>query len=76
MPLGGRRVPPPSRSAMTTLPASVPCPICKKPVPTADDARPGSFPFCCDRCRLIDLGRWADGAYVIPGTTPVEPDEA
>jgi endogenous inhibitor of DNA gyrase (YacG/DUF329 family) len=23
------------------------------------------FPFCSDRCRLIDLGKWASGAYVI-----------
>jgi endogenous inhibitor of DNA gyrase (YacG/DUF329 family) len=29
------------------------------------------FPFCSDRCRLVDLGRWLGGAYRIPGT-PVE----
>ena len=23
------------------------------------------FPFCSDRCRLIDLGKWASGAYRI-----------
>jgi endogenous inhibitor of DNA gyrase (YacG/DUF329 family) len=42
------------------------CPICSKPffVATIDDLP--SFPFCSDRCRLIDLGRWADGAYAIP----------
>jgi hypothetical protein len=37
------------------------CPICKKP---ADKNNP-DFPFCSDRCRLIDLGKWASGAYVI-----------
>jgi len=37
------------------------CPICKKPT---DKANP-DFPFCSDRCRLIDLGKWASGAYVI-----------
>jgi hypothetical protein len=37
------------------------CPICRKPV-TAQDAE---FPFCSARCRLIDLGKWASGAYVI-----------
>jgi endogenous inhibitor of DNA gyrase (YacG/DUF329 family) len=21
------------------------------------------FPFCSERCRLIDLGKWASGAY-------------
>ena len=39
------------------------CPICKKSVaPDAPD-----FPFCCERCRLIDLGNWATDKYVIPG---------
>ena len=37
------------------------CPICKKPV-NKDNS---DFPFCSDRCRLIDLGKWASGAYVI-----------
>ena len=29
------------------------------------------FPFCSERCRLVDLGRWLDGVYTIPGP-PVE----
>ena len=37
------------------------CPICKQAV-TSDVA---DFPFCSDRCRLIDLGKWSSGAYVI-----------
>jgi uncharacterized protein len=37
------------------------CPICKKPVKSKD----ADFPFCSDRCRQIDLGKWASGAYVI-----------
>ena len=24
-------------------------------------------PFCSERCRLIDLGKWMDGSYVMPG---------
>ena len=24
------------------------------------------FPFCSDRCRLIDIGRWHDEEYRIP----------
>jgi endogenous inhibitor of DNA gyrase (YacG/DUF329 family) len=44
------------------------CPICKKPVePGAPD-----FPFCTERCRLIDLGNWASGEYRIPGA-PAQP---
>jgi len=23
-------------------------------------------PFCSERCKLIDLGAWADGSYSIP----------
>jgi endogenous inhibitor of DNA gyrase (YacG/DUF329 family) len=42
------------------------CPICKKVV-TSKEAE---FPFCSDRCRLIDLGKWASGAYVI--SSPVQ----
>jgi endogenous inhibitor of DNA gyrase (YacG/DUF329 family) len=37
------------------------CPICKKSVKSTD----ADFPFCSDRCRLIDLGKWASGGYVI-----------
>ena len=47
------------------------CPICAKDVP------PGSeeYPFCSERCRLIDLGKWASGGYVI--SSPVtDADEA
>ena len=44
------------------------CPICKKPVPDAAPRTEGAkhFPFCSDRCKLIDLGRWLDGKYQIP----------
>ena len=23
-------------------------------------------PFCCERCKLIDLGAWATGKYRVP----------
>ena len=39
------------------------CPICKKDVKLGDP----EMPFCSERCRLIDLGNWASGKYVIPG---------
>jgi endogenous inhibitor of DNA gyrase (YacG/DUF329 family) len=51
------------------------CPICSKPfeVSSLDDLP--SYPFCSKRCRLIDLGRWADGKYVLPAneTPPASP---
>ncbi|MCB4810401.1 DNA gyrase inhibitor YacG [Methylovorus menthalis] len=30
-------------------------------------------PFCSERCKLIDLGLWADEGYRIP--QPIEPDD-
>lgn len=39
------------------------CPICKKEVSPDNEFAP----FCSDRCKLIDLGNWASGKYVIPG---------
>jgi hypothetical protein len=38
------------------------CPICKKQAALGDP----DFPFCSERCRLIDLGRWAAEEYRIP----------
>ncbi len=46
------------------------CPICKKAVKNGD----AEFPFCSERCRTIDLGKWASGAYVIPSQA-VEAEE-
>jgi hypothetical protein len=45
------------------------CPICKKPVTPADEF----FPFCSERCKIIDLGNWASEKYVI--STPVQPED-
>jgi endogenous inhibitor of DNA gyrase (YacG/DUF329 family) len=51
------------------------CPICGKTfeVATLDDLP--SFPFCSDRCKLVDLGRWIDGDYAIPDGPAPEPPE-
>jgi endogenous inhibitor of DNA gyrase (YacG/DUF329 family) len=47
---------------------TVRCPICKKEVPlTAPE-----MPFCSERCRLIDLGKWSDEEYRIP-SAPAQP---
>jgi hypothetical protein len=34
---------------------------------------PAVRPFCSDRCRLIDLARWADGEYRV-AAEPVTPE--
>jgi endogenous inhibitor of DNA gyrase (YacG/DUF329 family) len=41
------------------------CPICARSFAIAALADLPSFPFCSPRCRLIDLGRWIDGAYTV-----------
>lgn len=51
------------------------CPVCAKPYEVAAIDDLPSFPFCSERCRLIDLGRWADGRYVIPGGPAPSPNE-
>ena len=38
------------------------CPICKKPTDSVKDA---DFPFCSERCRLLDLGNWSAQKYVV-----------
>jgi endogenous inhibitor of DNA gyrase (YacG/DUF329 family) len=48
------------------------CPTCKKVEVKLGDP---DFPFCSERCRLIDLGAWAAEKYVI--STPansIKPD--
>ncbi len=37
------------------------CPTCGMLVRPGDE----DFPFCSDRCRKIDLGKWASGVYKI-----------
>jgi hypothetical protein len=37
------------------------CPTCSELVRFNDE----DFPFCSDRCRKIDLGKWASGVYKI-----------
>jgi uncharacterized protein len=43
------------------------CPICKKPVDDREKDRPATtWPFCSERCKLIDLGRWLSDKYQVP----------
>lgn len=53
------------------------CAICGHAV-EYEGALPALYPFCCDRCRIVDLGRWLFEQYTIdremlPGD--VESDE-
>ena len=39
---------------------SIHCPICQRQFEPKDSS---AMPFCSERCRLIDLGRWLDEDY-------------
>ena len=41
------------------------CPQCRVPAKSRDQN--AAFPFCSERCRLIDLGAWLDERYRVPG---------
>ena len=47
------------------------CPTCGKSITVTRKEEAPYRPFCCERCKLVDLGRWLDGTYVIH-----EPDRA
>lgn len=52
------------------------CPTCAKSFEIQSISDLPTFPFCSERCRLIDLGRWIDGAYAIPASEkPRDPQD-
>lgn len=54
---------------------TVPCPTCGAAValPAGSAKLPAAFPFCSERCKLADLGKWADGTYRV--SRPLTPEE-
>ncbi len=58
-----------SANSDKTPSAGVRGPTCRTLVPLDEP----DVPFCSERCRLIDLGKWASGAYKI--SSPIlDPD--
>ncbi len=51
--------------SLSEQPLTVRCPNCKQPVPWTSEQV--FKPFCCERCKLIDLGEWAMEEKRIPG---------
>jgi endogenous inhibitor of DNA gyrase (YacG/DUF329 family) len=47
------------------------CPVCDAPV----DPDSKAIPFCSERCRQIDLGRWLGERYSFPAPKRREPRE-
>ena len=41
------------------------CPTCRKTFKKERAEEAPFRPFCCSRCKLVDLGRWLDGTYSI-----------
>ena len=39
------------------------CPVCRKQF---DSGHSTALPFCSERCRHIDLGRWLGEGYSVP----------
>jgi len=55
-------------SSSRLRPSTVQCPVCQV---RFDPQYSAAMPFCSDRCRVIDLGRWLDEDYGMP----LEPGE-
>lgn len=58
-------------------PVTFPCPRCKQPATWQNNP---ARPFCSERCKLIDLGAWANEDYKIasqaaPELTDPEPKD-
>ncbi|MBA3512765.1 MAG: DNA gyrase inhibitor YacG [Pyrinomonadaceae bacterium] len=48
------------------------CITCGKPTARKDNP---FRPFCSERCKMVDLGRWVTEEYRVPGKpVPSEPD--
>lgn len=51
------------------------CPICKKPAAKRVPGERGAYPFCSERCRQVDLGRWFTESYSVPAVEPEDQEE-
>lgn len=49
------------------------CPHCGAPVEWKAESK--WRPFCSERCRIIDLGAWANEDYTIPSREPAPMEE-
>ena len=60
--------------SVTKGPSALECPTCGTKFLIDETPTP---PFCCERCQLVDLGRWLDEGMGLPyegdpGDVPVE----
>jgi len=52
------------------------CPICRKDLEVRDLTEWPNFPFCSERCRIIDLGRWLGEQYRVPTGAAADNEDA
>jgi endogenous inhibitor of DNA gyrase (YacG/DUF329 family) len=49
------------------------CPVCQKEF---EFETTPAMPFCSERCRTVDLGRWLGESYSVPCAPDLDEDEA
>lgn len=49
------------------------CPSCRKKVP--EPAVQTLLPFCSQRCKMVDLGKWFNEEFSIPAAASLEDEE-
>jgi len=49
------------------------CPNCNKRVEWQNNP---NRPFCSEHCKLVDLGRWVNDEYSVPGEAVTIPEAA
>lgn len=49
------------------------CPTCHKRFTAVRKEDAPHRPFCSQRCKLVDLGRWLDGSYRV--SEPAKPED-
>ncbi|MCA9035798.1 MAG: DNA gyrase inhibitor YacG [Planctomycetaceae bacterium] len=49
------------------------CPVCGKGLPDDPAVLKKYSPFCSERCKQVDLFRWAEGRYaIVENVDPIE----
>ena len=56
----------------TVMSLKVKCPHCRKEIEWIGNP---FRPFCSERCKMIDLGAWANEEYRVPGEPPPSDEE-
>jgi endogenous inhibitor of DNA gyrase (YacG/DUF329 family) len=51
------------------------CPICGRRMQSQLLSDWPQFPFCSQKCKTVDLGRWLSDSYKIPKEEPEETEQ-